>query len=184
MYAFVGKILFCSLIQSPLKKAAQEQQPEKTMQAGKKLRYFNGSGSSWKNVTQLFLHKGRRIILKFQPSLETIVRFSLWWVGGCLQKIIGASNIQRKGNGVEYVIGASFKGINKYKTLYVPMWKNKTPDCLFAPEFDAGLRLKFEFHSLSFLCPMSFKFLRSLSALPYTVNTGALSVGICMCTTI
>lgn len=101
-------------------------------------------------------------------------------MGGYLQEITGASNIQCKGNGVEYKIGASFKGINKYKPLYVLMQKNKTPDCLFAPEFDAGLRAVFKFHPLSFLRSMSFKFLRSLSALPYTVNIGALSVDICM----
>lgn len=101
-------------------------------------------------------------------------------MGGYLQEIAGASNIQCKGNGVEYVIGASSKGINKYKPLYVLMQKTKTPDCLFAPEFDAGLKAVFKFHPLSFLRSKSFKFLRSLSALPYTVNIGALSVDICM----
>lgn len=60
-------------------------------------------------------------------------------LGGCLQEIIGASNIQGKGNSVQYMIGAAFKRINKYKTLYVLMQKSKTPDCVFAPEFDAGL---------------------------------------------
>lgn len=101
-------------------------------------------------------------------------------VGGCLQERIGASNIQCKGHGLGYVIGASFKGINKQKPLCVLMQKNKTPDCLFAPEFDAGLRAIFNFHPLPLLCSMSFKFIRSLSALPYAVNIGALSVDICM----
>lgn len=38
-------------------------------------------------------------------------------VGGCLQEMIGASNMKCKRNGVEQVMGASFEGINKYKTL-------------------------------------------------------------------
>jgi len=105
-------------------------------------------------------------------------------VGWCLQEISGASNIQCKGNGVEYIIGASFKGINKYKTRYVLMQKNKTPDLLFTPESDACLRAIFEFHPLSFLHSMSFRFLRSLSALPYMVSICALSVYVCMWTTI
>jgi len=47
-----------------------------------------------------------------------------------------------------------------------------------APELDAGPRAMFEFHPLSFLPSMSFKLLRPLSGLPYTVNIGALSVDI------
>lgn len=60
------------------------------------------------------------------------------------------------------------------------MQKNKTADCLFAPEFDTGLRATFKFHPLSFLCSMSFKFLKSLSALPYMATVSAQSVDVCM----
>lgn len=65
VHIFVGKILFWSLIQSPLKMVSYKQQSEKARDnvgREKNIRCAHGSGYSWKNASSYFHTKGEELV--------------------------------------------------------------------------------------------------------------------------